>query len=266
MTKRLLKAMAAAFLAFFARAVVRRYKPRIVMVTGSVGKTTTKDAVAAALSGGYYVRKSEKNFNTEFGVPYTIFGITKDPFRNPLAWLTVVKSALALTVLPNHYPNMLVLEVGAEQPGDLEKILRIAKPDAVVVTRLPEIPVHVEAYESPEAVREEEFVPAYALAPGAPLILSSEDAYAREMSKRTAARCLTYGEDEHANVRISDIGFHVTESRIDGMAACITYEGKESALTVRGSVGRTQVLPAAAAVATAAVFGMTVEEALDALA
>ena len=59
---------------------------------------------------------------------------------------------------------MLVLEVGADRPGDLARILKIATPDAVVVTLLPNVPVHVEAYETPAAVREEEFSPAFALA------------------------------------------------------------------------------------------------------
>ena len=265
MTRRFLKSLVAAFLALFARRIVRRYKPKVVMVAGSVGKTTTKDAVAAALSGRYYVRKSEKNFNTEFGVPYTIFGITTDPVKNPLAWFSVLKSALALTLLPNHYPNLLVLEVGAEEPGDLAKLVDIARPDAVVITRLPEIPVHVEAYESPEAVREEEFSPAYALAPSAPLIIAADDPYAASMAKRTPAHVISYGMDEEADVRISRIGFHSEDGAVDGMQAQVDRNGEEKTVVVAGSVGRTQVLPVAAALATATALGMTTAEALTAL-
>ena len=84
-----------------------------------------------------------------------------------------MKSSLVLLIWPNHYPNMLVLERCADKQGDLARILRMATPRiAVVITRLPDIPVHVEAYASPEAVREEEFSPAYELAAGAPLIVS----------------------------------------------------------------------------------------------
>ena len=154
MTKRLVKPIIVAVLACAARAVISRYRPRVVMVTGSVGKTSTKDAVAAALSERFFVRKSEKSFNSEFGVPFTILGVG-NPWANPIAWLSVIKKFFVLMLLPNHYPNLLVLEVGADKPGDLQRILRIARPDAVVVTHLPEIPVHVEAYSSPEAVREE---------------------------------------------------------------------------------------------------------------
>ena len=185
--KKFFKNCVAFVLGVLARAVVHRYRPQIVMVTGSVGKTSTKDAVATVLSTRFFVRKSEKSFNSEFGVPFTIFGIN-NPWSHPLAWFSLVKRVLVLLILPNHYPNMLVLEVGADRYGDMARILRIATPDAVVVTRLPEIPVHVEAYASPEAVREEEFSPAYALDAAAPLIICADDAYAVESAKRTPAQ------------------------------------------------------------------------------
>ena len=84
--KKILKPIVIFFLAFFARAVLHRYKPCIVMVTGSVGKTSTKDAIAAALTAKFYVRKSEKSFNTGFGVPFTILGV-ENPWNNPFAWM-----------------------------------------------------------------------------------------------------------------------------------------------------------------------------------
>jgi len=196
--KNISKLIVAFMLSLLARAVVRRYRPHIVMVTGSVGKTSTKDAVAAVLATRFFVRKSEKSFNSEFGVPFTILGVD-NPWNNPLAWFSLVKHAVALLVLPNHYPKMLVLEVGADKPGDLARILRIVTPDAVVVTQLPEIPVHVEAYASPEAVREEEFSPAYALRAAAPLIISADDPHAIENAIRTSARVISFGVAKHSN-------------------------------------------------------------------
>lgn len=259
-----LKSIVAFNLALLARAVVRRYRPHIVMVSGSVGKTSTKDAVAAVLATRFFVRKSEKSFNSEFGVPFTIFGV-RNPWGHPLAWFSVVKGALALLLLPNHYPNMLVLEVGADRPGDLSRILRIATPDLVVVTRLPEIPVHVEAYTSPEAVREEEFSPAYALAAAAPLIVPADDDYARESALRTSARLISYGISDDAAVRVSDIGFYESKGKVEGMAAKVSIAEESGNLVVRGSIGKTQLLPAAAALAAALALGIALPEALAAL-
>ena len=262
--KKIFKPPIVFILGLFARAVVRRYQPKIVMVTGSVGKTSTKDAVAAVLATRFFIRKSEKSFNTGFGVPFTILGV-ENPWRNPIKWLSVLRSAFALLLLPNHYPNMLVLEVGADRPGDLARILRIATPDAVVVTRLPEIPVHVEAYASPEAVREEEFSPAYALAPAAPLIIQDDDSYAREGASRTSARVITYGSTNEAAVRISAIDFYEVDGTVAGMTAKVQLNNEHGSCTIHGSVGRTQVLPVAAALAIATAFGITLSEALTAL-
>ncbi|MBI2025316.1 UDP-N-acetylmuramoyl-tripeptide--D-alanyl-D-alanine ligase [Candidatus Kaiserbacteria bacterium] len=259
------KIIVAGVLAFIAGTVVRRYKPRIVMVTGSVGKTSTKDAVAAVLSERFMVRKSDKSFNTEFGVPFTILG-AKNPWRNPLAWGSIIKNSLALIFLPNHYPNMLVLEVGADRPGDLSRILRIAAPDAVVVTRLPKIPVHVEAYASPEAVREEEFSPAYSLSAGAPLIISADDPYVLDDAVRTSARILSYGVADDATVSIGDTGFYEEEGKVLGMkASVVVLNGEKGNLVVKGSVGTTQLLPAAAAIAAANAFNISLADALEAL-
>ena len=263
--KKIFKCSVALFLGLFARAVLHRYRPRIVMVSGSVGKTSTKDAVAAALSARFFVRKSEKSFNSEFGVPFTILGV-RNPWGSPFAWARVIKSALVLLFLPNRYPNLLVLEVGADRPGDLARILRIATPDAVVITRLPEVPVHVEAYLSPEAVREEEFSPAYALAASAPLIIPIDDPYAQDCSKRTPARCISYGATGSASVRVSGIDFYEAGGKIAGMQAEVSVDGEQGGVVVvKGSVGRTQLLPAAAAVATASAFGISLTEALKAL-
>lgn len=251
-------------LALAARIVIHRYRPRIVMITGSVGKTSTKDAVAAVLTRRFFVRKSEKSFNSEFGVPFTILGV-ENPWNNPFAWLAVLKSVLVLLILPNHYPNMLVLEVGADRPGDLARILRFATPDMVIVTRLPEIPVHVEAYASPEAVREEEFSPAYALSAEAPLIVSSDDPYALENAMRTPARSISYGMADNADVRLSNIDFYESRREIAGMQANVNVRGKQGKLLIKGSVGKTQLLPAAAALAAAAAYEISLPEALRAL-
>lgn len=262
--KKILKPIVVLVLALLARAVLRRYRPRIVMVTGSVGKTSAKDAVAAALAARFFVRKSKGNLNTEFGVPFTILDVG-DPFKDPLAWLAVVRSALALLLLPNHYPNLLVLEVGADRPGDLAKILRIATPDAVVVTKLPEIPVHVEAYASPEAVREEEFSPAYALSPGAPLIMSADDPFAREMAMRTSARLVSFGLSNDASVRLSGVSFFEERGTVAGMQATVNTGSEQGTCVVHGSVGKTQILPIAAAIAAAQAFDIALPDALRAL-
>lgn len=254
--KHFLKTIVASLLAILARAIIRKYRPTIVMVTGSVGKTSTKDAVASALSGRFLLRASEKSYNSEFGVPLTIIG-AKNPWENPGAWFQVVQEALALIVLPNLYPRLLVLEVGADRPGDLKRILSIAVPDAVVVTKLPEIPVHVEAYASPADVREEEFLPACALAAGSPLIISADDEYAKVMAGRLAAHVITVGYADDASVRIENPHFTGTD-----MEGTLVDCGTHRTLRAKGALGRPQLYAPAMAFALASAFHMQPEEIL----
>lgn len=257
--KKLLKAPVAMLLAMLARAIINKYNPTIVMITGSVGKTSTKDAVAAALGDHFYLRASEKSYNSEFGLPLTVIG-AKNPWENPAAWFSVFQEALALVMLPSHYPKLLVLEVGADRPGDLARILRIAKPDVVVVTRLPDVPVHVEAYASPQAVRDEEFTPAYALLPGKPLIISADDPHARAMAARLPASLRTFGFADDAQVRLSHPAFFMDEKG-GGMTASVD----SNVIRVAGALGRPQLYAPAAAIAVALALDMTLEEALAGL-
>lgn len=258
--KSVFRAAVVSVLTALTKRILRKYRPKVVMVTGSVGKTSTKDAVAAALSGSTYLRKSEKSYNSEFGLPLTVIG-AKTPWGSATGWLRVILEGVALLLFPSHYPKLLVLEVGADKPGDLEKLLRIATPDAVVVTKLPAVPVHVEAYANPEAVREEEFAPASALAPGAPLILSSEDAYAREMAKKTQATVATYGYADDADIRIESPAF--TD---EGMQATVAVAGKSHTVSAPGVIGTQQLYAPAAALAVAEALHVPVAEAVSCLA
>ncbi len=254
-----LRSLVALLLALLARGIVAKYRPIIVMITGSVGKTSTKDAVAAALSGRYHLRASEKSYNSEFGVPLTIIG-AKNPWENASGWVRVIQEALALLLLPNLYPKLLVLEVGADRPGDLARILAISTPDAVVVTRLPDVPVHVEAYATPQAVRDEEFSPAYALGAGCPLIISADDEHAVAMAKRLNVNVHTVGYSGGADVHLETPVF--TEG---GMEAKAHSCGQTYTLRAAHALGRTQLYAPAMALALATTLHLSVDEALEGL-
>ncbi|HEC93832.1 MAG TPA: UDP-N-acetylmuramoyl-tripeptide--D-alanyl-D-alanine ligase [Candidatus Kaiserbacteria bacterium] len=274
MMKKILRTFIASLLATLSSGIIRKYKPTVIMVTGSVGKTSTKDAIAAALSEMYFLRKSEKSHNTEFGVPFTIIGV-ENPWRNIFAWIRVFQEAFTLLLLPNHYPKMLVLEVGAGKPGDITDLLHMITPDIVVVTRLPEVPVHVEAYVSPQAVREEEFMPAYALAPAAPLIISADDLYARDMALRLPVRTITYGMNEDAQVHIEHPDFLIEDGRVRGMQAQVSVNGVNGVngaprtatgtVAVRGALGRQQLFAPVSALAVAVALSTSIDSALAGL-
>ena len=121
-------------LRYFATKALRRFKPRVVGVTGSVGKTSTKEAIFAVLSAKYRVRKNEKNYNNEIGLPLTVLGLESGE-GNIWRWLAVLLKAVLIVTLESkkRYPEILVLEMGADRPGDIKYLVNFLKPEVGVV-------------------------------------------------------------------------------------------------------------------------------------
>ena len=154
MKKSILKKIIAYILKLESRLVLWKYKPKVIAITGSVGKTSTKDAVYAVISKFSYVRKSEKSYNSEIGLPLTILGCPNG-WSNPYTWTKNILVGLWLIIWPNKYPEWLVLEVGVGKPGDMKRTASWLKTDAVIMTAIGETPVHIEFFDSRKHLIEE---------------------------------------------------------------------------------------------------------------
>jgi UDP-N-acetylmuramyl pentapeptide synthase len=249
-----------------ARTVIRLRRPSIVAVTGSVGKTSTKDAIYSVLCEHAHVRKSEKSFNSEIGVPLTILG-RPNAWDNPLRWLQNLFDGLLLVVLKTRYPDWLVLEIGADRPGDIRSIAAWLPIDIAVITRLPEVPVHVEYFDSPEQLLEEKASIISGVKPSGVLILSADDERVSGLRERAMGRTLsTFGFSPHADVR-ADMPSTLLDAdgRIVGMHAQIKTKDDYVEMTLRGAVGAHAFLPMLAAVAAALSLDMKLADAVAAL-
>ena len=130
--------------------VLRRSRPLTIAITGSYGKTSTKDAIVATLQELLpkdSVRFPKKSFNNEFGVPLTILGFDS-PGKSILGWCGVLIKGLFASV-----PSVLVLEIGADHKGEIRDWARAIKPDIAVITGIS--PVHVANYASYEELQQE---------------------------------------------------------------------------------------------------------------
>ena len=228
--------------------ILRKYKPNVIAITGSVGKTSTKDAVAAALARFMYVRKSPKSFNSEFGVPLTILG-AKNPTTttNIVEWLAVLVKGLDLLLLPHHYPEWLVLEVGTEQPGDIRDLTRWLKPDIVVVTHLAEVPVHVEQFANPEALFREKGYLVEALKSDGVLILNADDKEVMKYRDRTPAEVVTFNLPKENHYEI------IYDARELPMG--ISCNVKNVSVKLLGRVGEVHMYPIVIALTVCEVLG-----------
>ncbi|MEK7096400.1 MAG: UDP-N-acetylmuramoyl-tripeptide--D-alanyl-D-alanine ligase [Patescibacteria group bacterium] len=117
-----------------ARRVIVEHDPFVIAVTGSVGKTSTKEAIYQVLSDQYGadVRKNYGNLNTEIGLPLTILGYEKVPSR--ILWPIFLVSAYFKPVFIKKYPKYLILEMGVEKEGDIEYLTGIVQPDIAIIT------------------------------------------------------------------------------------------------------------------------------------
>ncbi len=219
------------------------------------------------VASGAYARKSEKSFNSEIGLPLTVLG-QPNAWHNPLRWFENLFDGLIVWLVPRRYPEWLVLEVGADRPGDISSLARWLPVDIAVITRLPEVPVHVEFFDSVEALKEEKASLIRALKPGGALVLYADDPEVVRLRERAAgARIVTFGFSEAADVRATnaEILFEGDSGRPVGMRARVEAEGISEELTVRGALGAHALLPALAATAVGKALGKPMPDILEAL-
>lgn len=258
-------------LAFLARSVIRKYKPTIIGITGSVGKTSAREAIFTVLKNKYWVRRAEKNYNNEIGLPLTILGI---PYygRNILKWLSAfVRVIFRLSAfVRDQYPEILVLEYGVDHPGDMDYLLSIAKPNIAVVTAIGDIPVHVEFFKSPEELIAEKTKLVEALPTDGYAALNHDDFAVYGMKEKTKASTITFGFEEHADFKIINYKLRTVKNEKygevpDGIVFKIENGGDVVPMRLHGVFGTPQVYAATAAAAVGLILNMNLVEISKAL-
>ncbi|MBI2096890.1 MAG: UDP-N-acetylmuramoyl-tripeptide--D-alanyl-D-alanine ligase [Candidatus Sungbacteria bacterium] len=248
------------YLYVLAKAILRRHHPRIIGITGGVGKTSARDAIYAVLSSRFRVwrGREEKNYNNEIGVPLVILGAPHYG-RNVLGWLGLCLRFLKLW-WSKSYPEILILEMGVDRPGDMDYLVKLARPNAAVITGLGQIPVHVEFFKDPEAVAKEKAKILGALANTARAILNADDEYILAMAQESPAPVMRYGMSQAADVRVEELQVLFLDENgkktPEGIAFKIRYQGALIPLRLAGAINKPQALAAAAGFCAGIAFGM----------
>ena len=255
-------------LTILSRLILRKYKPFIVAVTGSVGKTSTKDAIYDVLKDeSGYVRKSEKSLNSEIGLPLTIIGVP-NAWHDLFGWSKNIIAGMRLVLTRQEYPDCLVLEIGADHPGDIRRVTRWLKPDITVITKISQTPVHVEFFKSPEQVFEEKAALAEAVKEGGVLITYADDdktALLGERVKSRNVRVLTYGVNNPATARGTDYAVVYEEGAPAGMSFKLDLVGETSQIALKRAIGDTYIYPLIAAAAVGKAKDMPLTKIVKAL-
>src|SRR6267142_3330330 len=215
-----------------ATAVRLAWGKKIAGVTGSVGKTTTKEILAALLGAKLRILKSEGNFNNAYGLPLTLFRLEEEH-------------------------DAAVLEMGMSRRYELQELAAIAKPDVGVVTRV--APAHLEFFASIEeiALAKRELIEGLN-GRDSVAVLNADDPLVAEFASHASGRVLTYGIENAADYRAEAI----EDRGALGSAFVLMENGRQTRLEL-ALPGRHVISNALAALAAASVWAIGAQEARE---
>lgn len=186
--------------------LLQKYNPLVICITGSVGKTSTKDAIAAVLSTSFTLRKTPKNLNDEYGVPISVIGGFK--FKDGFwALLRISMRGLKQLYFSSTFPQVLVLEVGAGRVGEIKEVAEWLKPHIVVITNLPDTPSHLGVFGSKEKIITEKKHLVDALDQNGKLFINLSEKNMAPFLKDFRGIIINYGADTSMELSSYDITY-----------------------------------------------------------
>src|SRR5690242_21080079 len=167
-----------------AAAVRRVWGKPLIGITGSAGKTTTKEAIAHVLAARFKILKSEGNFNNHFGLPLML-----------------------LKLEPEH--DLAVIEMGMSHAGEIRALAKIAQPETGVVTNV--APVHLEFFDSLAGIARAKYELIESLPASGMAVLNADDEYVSQFGREFKGKVIKYGTKSTADVRCENVVTHGAE-------------------------------------------------------
>ncbi len=247
--------------------ILSKYKPKVVGVTGSVGKTTTKEAIYTVLSSKFRVRRSIKNYNNEIGVPLSVIDMEM-PGRSLWAWAGVFAKACKLIIIRDkNFPEILILEMGVDRPGDMEYLVDMVNCDVGVVTSVG--PSHLEYFQTVEKIKKEKGILIKHLKKGGYAVLNNDDPLVKSMSDMSTSRLITYGFQEESSIRAQNLIFNFEENGdlddLSGINFKLNYDGSVVPVRLPRAIGYPAIYSSLAAASVGVAFGMNLVDISSAL-
>ena len=206
-----------------------KYPIPVIGITGSIGKSSTKELLSGVLSTRRRILKSPKSYNNEYGLPLSVLLIGPET-------------------------DIAVLEMGTFGPGELASLAAIARPSVAVVTNVGH--THLERMGSQDGIARAKGELVAALPPDGVAVLNGDDPRVRAMAALTEARVLTYGYGESCDLRASG----VTDHGLAGVSFTLIWGTASVCLDRAPLLGVHSVYTALAATAAALAVGLTLEE------
>ncbi|HYE60194.1 MAG TPA: UDP-N-acetylmuramoyl-tripeptide--D-alanyl-D-alanine ligase [Candidatus Kapabacteria bacterium] len=255
-----MKSVAKAVLRLLGKKVLKKYRPDIIGIAGSLGKTTAKEITVHILRERFQVAGSKRNYNTEVGTLLTILQ-ADHPGQSVIGWFGVfVKGVRLLLKRDDRYPELLVLEMGADRPGDIQFITDLAPCTIGVVTAIAS--AHLEYFKTMKKIVHEKQVFVSHLQKSGFAILNRDDEEVYALRQKTDGDVITFGLHPEADVRGSDFSVRTdTETGWPtGIMFKVTHKGSVVPIYVPGTIGEHIIYPTLAAITVAVASGMHLVE------
>lgn len=267
--KKIFKKIITKIITWQAKLILAKYKPKTIAIIGSVGKTSTKDALFTVLSKFKKVRKSEKSFNSEIGLPLTILG-SPNGWDDPFIWLENIIHGFYLILWSQPYPEYLILEIGVGKPGDIKKnVVPWFKSDVVIVTHFPDKPVHVEFFGSVEKIIEEKSAIINTLKKDGILILNHDDDKVYSLHLKSKNKTVSFGTHDNSTYHaIHPIYLYKTSNEMkipSGINFKLEYKGNTFPVVLPNVLGMHNVGQATSVIACASELGCDLLGSINAL-
>ena len=241
-------------LAYKAHKYLKEHNTKIIAITGSIGKTSTKEAVYAVLKDRFNVYRSTKGFNTEIGLSLSILQENESGFSSISSWFGILKRVFFEK--KNIYKNM-ILEMGADQPNDIKKLIKIAKPSISIITNVS--PVHLEEgqFKNIEDIAKEKSTLIKGLSHKNLAILNYDNHYISKME--THAKKITYGTSNDVMLKAKSI-----KTSNKDIKFIVSYQNEEVEL-IAPVLGSFQIYVLLPAIAVGLKFGMSLKECAESI-
>lgn len=277
--KEIFKKIILKILTWQARFIIKRYNPKIIAITGNLGKTSTKDFIYAALNknllnenGEKVVLASKKSMNSEWGVPLTILELNTG-WNNPISWLKIIVKGF-IKILDKYPYRYFVLEIGADAPGDIKKLTEFIKPDIAVLTAFAKVPVHIEFFENKreDLIREKKYL-FEALKSGGTFIYNLDDEDCVNIAKEFIGKDISLKsfslKDDSADVFLENIKIDYKNvnqyiQKVLGTEANLRLKGEESKqITLKDVIGEGVYYNFLPAILISQILNVNIDKAIE---
>lgn len=212
------------------KAVLKKYHPDVIGITGSVGKTSVKEVLGQVLLAHFNVKWSKKSYNNELGVPLTILLADMSAGRSVIGWFRIFFRGIFLLIIKNKkYPTILILEMGADAPGNILYLTKLAPCRVGIITAIS--PTHLEKLGSLENLEnEKKIIVRHLKGADSCAILNADDERIFQEKKLLSVPTLSYGFNPKADICVKECREYyafingVWKSNVNGI---LVIKGKE---------------------------------------